>query len=92
MQWQETVENSRKRDELINETGEDYARAKDYLDKKKADLEDNQNKLMREKDNNVELDSNISSQERVLTKLRENLTRSEEDRKNLEGEVAILRN
>lgn len=92
MQWQETVENSRKRDELINETGEDYARAKDYLDKKKADLEDHQNKLMREKDNNVELDSNISSQERVLTKLRENLTRSEEDRKNLEGEVAILRN
>jgi septal ring factor EnvC (AmiA/AmiB activator) len=92
LQWQETVENSRKRDELINETGEDYARAKDYLDKKKADLEDHQNKLMREKDNNVELDSNISSQERVLTKLRENLTRSEEDRKNLEGEVAILRN
>jgi len=92
LQWQETVENSRKRDELINETGEDYARAKDYLDKKKADLEEHQNKLMREKDNNVELDSNISSQERVLTKLRENLTRSEEDRKNLEGEVAILRN
>jgi len=92
LQWQETVENSRKRDELINETGEDYARAKDYLDKKKGDLEDHQNKLMREKDNNVELDSNISSQERVLTKLRENLTRSEEDRKNLEGEVAILRN
>jgi hypothetical protein len=39
------VENSRKRDDLINETGEDYARAKDYLDKKKADLEDNKNKL-----------------------------------------------
>ena len=92
LQWQETVENSRKRDELINETGEDYARAKDYLDKKKNDLEDHKAKLVREKDNNTELDGNIASQERILTKLRETLTRSETDRKNLEGEVAILRN
>jgi len=92
LQWQETVENSRKRDELINETGEDYARAKDYLDKKKADLEDHKNKLDREKDNNTELDSNILSQDRILTKLRETLSRSDTERKNLEGEVAILRN
>ena len=92
MQWQETVENSRKRDELINETGEDYARAKDYLDKKKADLEDNKNKLAREQENNQEQLGNIATQERVLTKLRESLSRSDIERKNLEGEVAILRN
>ena len=92
LQWQETVENSRKRDELINETGEDYARAKDYLDKKKGDLEDHKGKLQREQDNNTELRGNIASQERILTKLREALARSDIDRKNLEGEVAILRN
>ena len=92
LQWQETVENSRKRDELINETGEDYARAKDYLEKKKADLEDNKNKLQREQDNNTELNGSIASQDRILTKIREALSRSDIDRKNLEGEVAILRN
>lgn len=92
LQWQETVENSRKRDELINETGEDYARAKDYLDKKKADLEDHKNKLKREKDNNLDLDGQVASQERTLTKLRESLAKSDLERKNLEGEVAILRN
>ena len=92
MQWQETVENSRKRDELINETGEDYARAKDYLDKKKADLEDNKTKLTREKDNNLDLEAGVASQERTLTKLRESLSKSDKDKSNLEGEVAILRN
>ena len=48
LQWQETVENSRRRDELINETGESYARAKDALDKKKGDLDEHKKKLQRE--------------------------------------------
>jgi len=36
--------------------------------------------------------SNVASQERKLTIIRENLARAETDKKNLEGEVAILRN
>lgn len=92
LQWQETVENSRKRDELINETGEQYGSAKDFLDKKKSDLEDHKKKLDRERDNNKELESNIGAEERQLTKIRENIARMEDDKKNLEGEVAILRN
>jgi hypothetical protein len=92
LQWQETVENSRKRDELINETGEQYGSAKDFLDKKKSDLEDHKKKLERERENNKELESNIGGEERQLTKIRENIARMEEERKNLEGEVAILRN
>ena len=92
LQWQETVENSRKRDELINETGEQYGQSKDFLDKKKADLEDHKKKLQQEKDNNKEAESKIASQERQLTKIREDLARNEDDRKALEGEVAILRN
>jgi chromosome segregation ATPase len=92
LQWQDTVENSRKRDELINETGEQYGSSKEFLDKKKADLEDHKKKLDREKDNNKELESNIGGEERQLTKIRESLAKFEEDRNNLEGEVAILRN
>lgn len=92
LQWQETVENSRKRDELINETGEQYGSAKDFLDKKKTDLEDQKKKLEREKDNNKALESDIGGEERQLTKIRESLARLDEERQNLEGEVAILRN
>jgi septal ring factor EnvC (AmiA/AmiB activator) len=62
------------------------------LKAKQGELDENKGKLQREKENNSELSDNIESQERVLTKLRETLTRSESDRKNLEGEVAILRN
>ena len=47
LQWQDTVENSRKSDELINETGEQYGSAKEFLDKKRNDLEDHKKKLDR---------------------------------------------
>ena len=92
LQWQDTVENSRKRDELINQTGEQYGSSKDFLDKKRADLEDHKKKLDREKENNKELESNIGTEERQLTKIRESLAKFEEERNNLEGEFAILRN
>lgn len=77
---------------MINETGEQYGSAKDFLDKKKADLEDHKKTLDRERENNKELESNIAGEERILTKIRESLARHEEERDNLEGEVAILRN
>lgn len=80
MQWQETVENSRKRDELINETGEQYGQLKEFLDNKKKDLDDNKNKLDRERANNKELESNIGGEERQLTKIRESLAKMEEER------------
>jgi hypothetical protein len=48
--------------------------------------------LSREHDNNTELEGNVATQERILTKLRDQLSKSDLDRKNLEGEVAILRN
>ena len=85
LQWQETVENSRKRDELINETGEQYGSAKDFLDKKKSDLEDHKKKLDRERDNNKELESILWAEERQLTKIRENIARMEDDKKELGG-------
>ncbi len=48
--------------------------------------------MSREHDNNTELEGNVATQERILTKLRDQLSKSDLDRKNLEGEVAILRN
>ena len=92
LQWQETVENSRKRDEKINETGEHYARAKDLLDKRKGDLDENKKKLSREQENNGKLNNDCIRQERMLTEIRDRLADSDTARKNLEGEVAILRN
>ena len=55
-------------------------------------MEDHKRKLERERENNKELESNIGAEERQLTKIRENIARMDEERKNLEGEVAILRN
>ena len=63
------------------------AALKDFLDKKKADLEDHKKTLDREKENNKELESNIAGEERTLTKIRESLAKHEEERNNLEGEV-----
>lgn len=55
-------------------------------------MEDHKRKLERERENNKELESNIGGEERQLTKIRENIARMDEERKSLEGEVAILRN
>ena len=62
------------------------------MDRKKADLDDQKQKLDREKENNKETESQIAGEEWNLTKIRENLAKQEDDRQNLEGEVAILRN
>lgn len=59
MQWQDTVENSRKRDELINQTGEEFGQKKDELDQRKNDLEQNKQRLDREKENNKSTEADI---------------------------------
>ena len=92
LQWQDTVENSRRRDELISETGEQFGQLKDELDAKKSDLEQHKQRLEREKDNNRATEGEIQTQDRELAKLREKLTRAIDDKKSLDGEVAILRN
>ena len=92
MQWQETVENSRKRDELINETGEQYGQSKDLLDRRKSDLDEHKKRLAREQDNNKEIESGYEFEQRQLVKIRDSLSKQQEDKNSLEGEVAILRN
>lgn len=58
---------------LINETGNQYANTKNFLDRKMADLEDDKAKLAREKENNKTLESEIAGEDRKLTKIREEL-------------------
>lgn len=71
LQWQETVENSRRRDELINATGEEFGKLKDELDQKKNTLEQYQQRLNIQKENNKITQTEIVGQERTLAKLRE---------------------
>ena len=92
LQWQDTVENSRRRDELINETGEQYGNAKDWLDRKKTELEQHQGRLEREKESNKETRSAIVVEERGLVVTREKLQKADQETKDTEGHVAILRN
>jgi len=53
------VENSRRRDDLIHESGVQYGSAKDFLDRKNNELESHLAGLEREKENNRGTESNI---------------------------------
>jgi hypothetical protein len=55
-------------------------------------LEQHKQRLEREKDNNRATEGEIQTQDRELAKLREKLSRAIDDKKSLDGEVAILRN
>ena len=92
LQWQETVENSEKRNELISETGEHYANSKLLLGRRNEELQEAQQELNREKENNKELESQISSEERLVAKIREENKSKEKAKEQLEGDVAISKN
>ena len=92
LQWQDTVENSRRRDELINETGVQYGNAKSWLERKKNEHEQHLQRLQREKETNKETEGQIQAEERQLIKIRENLQKEDEEVKVSEGQVAILAN
>lgn len=92
LQWQETAENIRKRDQLITETGDEYAQNKNFLDRKNAELEDAKKNLEREIRTNKETETALAMDERELAKTRESMARLDTDKENLQGEVAILRN
>ena len=59
LQWQDTVENSRRRDELINESGVQYGERKNFLERKKEELEQHVGRLNREKETNKETEGQI---------------------------------
>lgn len=48
--------------------------------------------MQREQDSNTRAQQEVVKHERILTELRDRLAKSDEERKSLEGEVAILRN
>ena len=77
---------------MINETGEQYGNAKDWLDRKKTELEQHQGRLEREKESNKETRSAIVVEERGLVVTREKLQKADQETKDTEGHVAILRN
>ena len=92
LQWQDTVENSRRRDELINETAVQFGDRKSYFEKMKKELEQHITRLNREKETNKATENDIQNEERNLIKSRQTLQSSDEEAKAKEGEVAILKN
>ena len=92
LQWQDTVENSRRRDELINETGVQYGNTKSWLERKKNEHEQSLGRLQREKDTNKETEGQIQTEERQLVKIREALQGEEAQVQTSKGQVAILEN
>lgn len=86
------MENSRRRDLLINDTGEAFGHFKRELDEKKVDLEQHKQRLEREKENNRATENDIQAQDRLLAQIREKLSKKTEEKESLNGEVQILRN
>ena len=85
MQWQDTVENSRRRDELINETAVQFGERKSYFEKMKKDLEQHITRLNREKETNKATETEIQNEERNLIKSRQMLQNADEEAKASEG-------
>ena len=85
LQWQDTVENSRRRDELINETAVQFGERKSYFEKMKKDLEQHITRLNREKETNKATETEIQNEERNLIKSRQMLQNADEEAKASEG-------
>lgn len=62
------MENSRHRDNLINTTGEQYGSARDFLDRKKNEMKQHEERLERDRKNNKEQEDAIISEERKVSK------------------------
>lgn len=62
---------------MINETGEQYGNAKDWLDRKKTELEQHQGRLEREKESNQKTRALITVEERGLVVTREKLQKAD---------------
>lgn len=92
LQWQDTVENSRKRDQMIREAGEEYAKKKLELERKSGELNEKNALLSHERANNKELEVTIASTERFLARLRSEFGGREELLGDLKDRVQILKN
>lgn len=55
-------------------------------------MDEHKKRLAREQDNNKEIESGYEFEQRQLVKIRDSLSKQQEDKNSLEGEVAILRN
>ena len=56
---------------MINETGKQHGNVKDWLDRKKTELEEHQSRLEREKESNQKTRALITVEEREALSLRE---------------------
>ncbi|CAI2383185.1 unnamed protein product [Moneuplotes crassus] len=91
-QWSESIKAARMVEEQIASLGEEFGRAREYLNKKNEDYAGTNEKLKRDKEENKNLESEIAVEERNISKLREDIAAKDEFKENLTGEESILKN
>ena len=77
---------------MIDTTGQQYGSAKDYLERKKAEAQQFEERLAREIEGNKSLQNEISKQEKTTDEVRTDIKVKEEKKTELDNDVAIQRN
>ena len=91
-QWEDAVHAMHKRDEVIQAARESFAEGKQWLAKRTEQLRDRSQFLSVEQQNNKELDSKISQEERVVSKYRADHLHICQHLAELDDELEVVKN
>ncbi|XP_016368868.1 LOW QUALITY PROTEIN: coiled-coil domain-containing protein 39-like [Sinocyclocheilus rhinocerous] len=90
-QWENTIEQMRKRDQEIQQCAMLQAEVNQVIREKKDMLKERKDFIEREIENNKELERNISTAERQALRLRQQLQEEERNQSCLQDEVEVLK-
>ncbi|XP_026051450.1 coiled-coil domain-containing protein 39 [Carassius auratus] len=90
-QWENTIEQMRKRDQEIQQCAMMQAEVNQVIREKNYLLKERKDFMEREIENNKELERNISAAERQALRLRQQLQEEERNQRRLQDEVEVLK-
>ncbi|XP_043110371.1 coiled-coil domain-containing protein 39 [Puntigrus tetrazona] len=90
-QWENTIEQMRKRDQEIQQCAMLQAEVNEVIREKNDVLKERKDFMEREIENNKELERNISTAERQALRLRQQLQEEERNQRRLQDEVEVLK-
>uniref|UniRef100_A0A8C1FPJ6 Coiled-coil domain-containing protein 39 n=2 Tax=Cyprinus carpio TaxID=7962 RepID=A0A8C1FPJ6_CYPCA len=90
-QWENTIEQMRKRDQEIQQCAMMQAEVNQVIREKNYLLKERKDFMEREIENNKELERNISAAERQVLRLRQQLQEEERNQRRLQDEVEVLK-
>ncbi|RXN35356.1 coiled-coil domain-containing 39 [Labeo rohita] len=90
-QWENTIEQMRKRDKEIQQCAMLQAEVNQVIREKKVLLKERKDFMEHEIENNKELERNISAAERQALRLRQQLQEEERNQRRLQDEVEVLK-